>query len=132
MTPDFHDLAVERDDTLIIGLCHAARTTLMELREWAEAVLKATLFEAELQEGLTGGPIGDSITDTVRRLRSINQTHLPEAVIAYDDMIDEVRRGGYTDVYSAYDQLQQACAGLLRIMRELLDIRKFIGEQGDG
>ena len=44
--PDFHDLAKERDDALIKGLCQASRTTRMELREWAETELKAVLVEA--------------------------------------------------------------------------------------
>ena len=131
MTSSFHDWAEERDDTLIRALHQAARNARREMREWAQAELNADLVEAELQEGRISGLIGASITDAVKRLRHINQIDLPDAVRAYDDVIDEVFRGGFTDVYEAYDQLQNGCAGLVRIVRELLKIRLFIGEQED-
>ena len=132
MTPDFHDLALERDDTLIKGLCYAARNTRSELREWAERELKAVLFEAEIQERTVKGVVGDQIKSTVERLRMISLTDMPEAIRTYEDVIDEVLRGGSTDVYDAYDQLQMGCTKLVRIVKELLQIRAFIGEMGDG
>lgn len=132
MTTEFHNRAVERDDILIKGLCHAARTMRMELRDWAQTELKALLIEAELQETGTRGVIAGQIKSIVERLRFIDRTDLPQAIGAYDDMIADVSQGGSTDIYDAYDQLQQACAGLVRIMRELLEIRSFIGEHGDG
>ena len=103
----------------------------MELRDWAETELKAVLVEAELHEGIVGGVVGGRIKSTVERLRIVSQTDLPRAVREYDDVMGEVFRGGFTDVYDAYDQLQKGCDGLVRIMRELLDIRSFIGEMGD-
>ena len=131
MTSDFHDREIERDDTLIKGLCSAARTTRQELREWVQAELKAILIEAELQERITEGELGNRIKDTVVRLRTINQKDLPKAVSDYDAVMVEVSQGGFTDVLNAYDQLQQGCAGLVRIIRDLLEIRSFIGGMGD-
>ncbi len=131
MTSDFHDREIERDDTLIKGLYSAARTTRQELREWVQAELKAILIEAELQEKIAEGELRDRIKNTVVRLRTINQGDLPEAVSNYDGVMVEVLQGGFQDVHDAYDQLQQGCAGLVRIMRELLEIRSFIGGMGD-
>ena len=131
MTLNFNDRAEERDDTLIKGLYQAARTTRMELRDWAETELKAILVEAELQQGIVEGVLGCRIKKTVERLRVISQTDLPGAVRDYDDVMDEVFNGGSTDVYDAYDQLQEGCGELVRTMRELLKIRSFIGEMGD-
>ena len=128
MTSNFHDMAIERDDTLAKGLCAAARTTRMELRDWAETELKATLIEAELHEPTVEGVIGIQIRDTVERLRIISRTDLPEAIREYDTVIDEVSRGGSTDVHDAYEQLQTGCGKLVRIMKELQQIRDFIGE----
>ena len=132
MTPDFHDRAAERDDTLIKGFCYAAaRNTRLELREWAQTELNASLIEAQLQESRVEGAIVDQITSTVERLRFIDRVDLPEAIRVFDDMIADVSQGGFTDVYNAYDQMQKGCAGLVRIMRELLEIRSVIGEMGD-
>ena len=131
MTSNFLDWAGERDDTLVQGLYQAARTTRMELRDWAETELKAVLIEAELQGELVGGEIGDRIQTTVERLRIISQRDLPEAIANYDDVMTDVLRGSFEDVNDAYDKLQKECAGLVRIVRELLEIRGFIGEMGD-
>ena len=130
MASDFHDLAKERDDALIKGLCQASRTTRMELREWAETELKAVLFEGELQERMVEGVLGGEIKSTVERLRIISQRDLPEAVRDYDDVMDEVSSGGSTEVYDAYNQLQMGCMKLVQVLKELQQIRDFIGEMG--
>lgn len=103
----------------------------MELRDWAQTELKALLIEAELQETRAEGVIATQIKSTVERLRFIDRMDLPQAISEFDDMITDVSQGGSTDIYDAYDQLQKACAGLVRIMRELLEVRSFIGEQED-
>lgn len=130
MTSDFHDRKLERDEDLIKGLYGVARSNRWELREWAQAELHACLFEAELQEALAKGVVKASITEAVARLRRINSQELPQAIRDYDDTMNDVSGGGYEDVYEAYDQLQRGCAGLVRIMRELLEIRSFIGGIG--
>lgn len=127
MTSDFHDRAAERDETLIKGLCQAARTSLLELREWAQTELKASLAQAEFLERTVEGVIGDEIRSSAERLRAINQRDLQEAVTTYDDVMATVSSGGYVDVYDAYNQLQQGSHGLVLIVRELLKIRDFIG-----
>ncbi len=127
---DFFDKAAERDDALVKGLSQAARTTRMELREWVEMELKAVLVEAELQEGLLDGEIGHRVHATIERLRVINHRDLPEAITNYDDAMTDVLQGGFADVHDAYDLLQKECPVLVRIVRELLDIRNFIGELG--
>ena len=128
MTSGFHDQAAERDDTLIKGLCQAARNSRLELHEWVQTELKTVLIEAQLQETLTEGVIQGQITRIIERLRLIDRMELPEAITGFDDLIVDVGRGGSSDVYDAYDQLQRGYAGLVRIMRELLEIRAFIGE----
>lgn len=125
---DFFDRAAERDATLVKGLCQAARTTLLELREWAQEELNACLIEAELQEGLSEGEIREQIEQVVKRLRTINRKDLPEAVNNYESVRTMVMDSGFADVYDAYDQLQQGCSGLVRILRELIEIRTSIGE----
>ena len=102
----------------------------MELREWIQTELHACLFEAELQETVAEGILEDKIKETVAFLRRINHQDLPQAVRDYDDARNDVSRGDYDDVYEAYDQLQKGCAGLIRIIRELLEIRSFIGGLG--
>ena len=125
---NFFDWSAERDETLIKGLCQAARTTRMELREWVQAELNASLVETEVRGAIADGIIRDNIRKTEARLRTINHRDLPEAVSSFDDLIDEVLSGGFENVYDAYDQLQQGCVGLMRIMNDLLEIRRFIGE----
>ena len=127
---DFFDKAAERDDALVKGLCQAARTTRMELREWIEMELKAVLIEAQIQEELLEGEIGDRAHATIERLHSITYRDLPEAITNYDDAMTDVSQGGYGNVHDAYDQLQKECSVLERITRDLLDIRTFIGELG--
>ena len=130
MTSDFHDRVIERDNTLVLGFCQAARTSRMELREWAESEIKAVLVQAELQEPLAEGLIKDKVKEVVEQLRTISQTDLPKAVRDYDEVIDEISVGGHTDILDAYDRLEQGTAGLVQIMRKLLQIRSFIGDQG--
>ena len=130
MTSDFHDLVIERDNTLVLGFCQAARTSRMELREWAESEIKGVLVQAELQEPLAEGLIKDKVKEVVEQLRTISQTDLPKAVRDYDEVIDEISVGGHTDILDAYDRLEQGTAGLVQIMRKLLQIRAFIGDQG--
>ena len=102
----------------------------MELREWAESEIKAVLVQAELQEPLAEGLIKDKVKEVVEQLRTISQTDLPKAVRDYDEVIDEISVGGHTDILDAYDRLEQGTAGLVQIMRKLLQIRAFIGDQG--
>ena len=128
---NFYGEAIKRDEELVIGLCHAARTMRKDLREWAQAELKAVLVAAELQEIQEEGVVKEQITGVIERLRAINQRDLPKADESYNDATTEVMNGGYADVYEAYDKLQMEYAGLIRIMRQLLDERSFIGEMGD-
>ena len=128
MTTSFHDWAIERDNELVIGLCSAARTKRMELREWIEAELKSLLAEAEMQEPLSDGLLQDQIRDTVKRLRLINQNDLPRAVRAFDDVCSDVSSGSYDSVEDAYDQLESGCMKLVQILKELHEIRTFIGD----
>ena len=130
MTSDFHYLALERDDTLIKGLGQAARTTRLELREWTESELKALLVQAELHENLAEGEIRHQIKRTVERLREITHTDLPEAIRDYDEVMEELSGGGYTDVLDAHAQLEQGKGSLVRIVRDLLKIRTYIGTIG--
>ena len=102
-----------------------------DLREWAQAEVKAVLVAAELQKVQEEGVVKEQITGVIERLRAINHRDLPEADESYNDATAEVMSGGYADVYEAYDKLQKECAGLIRIMRQLLDERSFIGNMGD-
>ena len=45
--------------------------------------------------------------------------------------MEDVLKGGYIDVNNAYEQLQDGCTKTLRIVKELLAVRSFIGEMGD-
>ena len=128
---NFYDLAGERDDTLVKALCGAARNVQLELREWVQSELKAALFRGESYQNLAQGEILTRINQAIERLRTMNHIDLPEAFTALDDKISEVSRGGYTDVNDAYNQLQEGYASFVRVIRELLIIRAFIGEIGD-
>ena len=101
----------------------------MELREWAQAELKAVLVEAELQQPRSVGVILGEITGVVDRLRAMDRVDLPDAIKVFDDVMDDVSQGGSTSVNDAYDRLQMGCMGLVQIMKELQQIRDFIGEQ---
>ena len=129
---NFYNEAIKRDNELVIGLCQVARTTRFELREWAQEELKAVLVAAEFEEIQAEGVIKKQITGVVERLRAINQRDLPDANKVYTDVTTDVMEGGYTDASGAYDRLQMGCMGLVQIMKELQQIRDFIGEQGDG
>ena len=128
MALNFFDRAEERDDTVIKGLCQAARTTRMELREWVQTELHASLEQGDFEEQAEYGEIRVRIKQAVERLRVINHRDLPQALTYYDDVINDVANGGFEDVHDAYDKLNQGCVGLIRIMKELLEIRGFIGE----
>lgn len=122
------ELTSDRDEDLIKGLCSAARSTRTELRDWIEAELKSSLIEAQMQETLLEGELKNRVQMTVNRLRVINVREFPEAVAGCDGTNDEISNGGYTDVYDAYDQLFKEHAKLVNIVRELLEIRSFVGE----
>ena len=130
MTSDFHDLVVERDETLVQGLCHSALNNRRELHEWAEAELKAVLFQAEIQEPLAEGVIGEEVRRTVARLRTISQNDLPAAVREHEEVRRDVLLGGYDDIHDDYRRLELATTRLVQIMNQLLEVRSFIGEQG--
>ena len=55
MAPDFQDLAIERDGSLVQGMCQTARNNRRDLHEWIEEELKAVLIAAEIQESLAEG-----------------------------------------------------------------------------
>ena len=129
---DFYEEAIKRDSELVKAFVSCARATRMEMREWAQTELKAVLVEAELQEPRAAGVILDGITGAVDRLRGMNRLDLSNAIKVFDDVIDDVSQGGFTSVNDAYDRLQMGCMGLVQIMKELQQIRDFIGEQGDG
>ena len=131
MTSDFHYRAQERDNDLVMGLCQHARYIRYDLREWAQAELNAILFEAQLLESKIEGMIGEQITEIVERLRTIDKTDLIEADRAYDDVIAQVKLGGYALFSEAYDELQAGATRLLNVMKELQKMREFIGEMGD-
>ena len=131
MTPDFYDRSSEeRDDTLIKGLCGAARNTRLELREWIEGEVRDLIQLAEIQERLSEGVIQERVSRNARRLRQINQENLRNAVEHFDETIDEVSHGGYTDMSDAYEKLHRGCIDLVEIMKELQQIREFTGEMG--
>lgn len=127
MTSNFYDNTIRRDEDLIAGLCYVAQAARKDLREWVQEEVKALLYEAQLQQIQSTGVLAEQITSIVERLQSINRRDLPEAITAFEDDINEVAHGGYDDVYNAYDQLQKGYAGLMRITRDLLEIRSFIG-----
>ena len=131
MTTNFYDLANERDDTLVKGLCAAARNMQLELREWVQSELKAALFRGETYQRLATGEIQTRINQAVERLRTMNHIDLPDAITTLDDKIADISQGGHTDVNDAYNQLLAACDPFVRLIRELLEIRRFIGEIGD-
>ena len=131
MTSDSHDRAIERDAGLVQAFRSAARNMRMELREWVQAELQASLVEAEMEAQIADGVLQDRIEQTIARLRKIDHNDLPKAVKDYDDLMEDVSGGGFTDVREAYLQLQQGCDALVRIMTELLEIRLFIGNLRD-
>ena len=100
------------------------------MREWVETELKAVLIEAELQENLAAGLLRSKIAGVVERLRTIRNTDLPEAVRDFDEVIDDISDGGHTDILDVHGRLERGSTALVQIMRELLEIRSFIGEMG--
>lgn len=121
---------MERDETLLLGLCSAALNNRRELHEWAEAELKAILVQAELQETLVQGMLGDEVKKVVERLRAIGQTELPIAVREHEEVRTDTLHGSYDDILDAYRKLDRETARLVQIVSELLDLRSFIGDMG--
>ena len=132
MAPDFQDLAIERDGSLVQGMCQTARNNRRDLHEWIEEELKAVLIAAEIQESLAEGVIRDRIAKVAEDLRRIEGTELPEAIREHEDVRRDIENGGYDDVHEAYRNLERETARLVVIMRDLLYIREFIGEMGSG
>ena len=130
MTSDFHDQVIERDETLILGLCSYALNNRRELHEWIEAELKALLFQAEIHETLVEGVIGEQVKRTVERLRTISQTDLPTAVREHEEVRKDILNGGYSDILDANRQLDRETTRLVEITQELLAMRTFIGDLG--
>lgn len=131
MTNDFFSLAIERDDTLIKYLCGASRNMRNELREWAQSEVKALNEEAQLFEFVADEPARERLFKVFKDLDAINRIDLPEVVTDYDDTIKELELRGAPDVYEAYDQLETRCSRLVKIVRQLLEIRRVIGEMGE-
>ena len=127
ITPDFYDKANDRDAEFIKGLCGAARNLRKELREWIQGELVALITAADVLEAQSEGIIKEQVLSAAERLRIINQSGLNDANAIYDDTINEIADGGYSDVHEAYSRLQKECSQLIQIMEELLDKRPFIG-----
>ena len=128
MTTSFHDWTIERDNTLVKGLCAAARSNRNEMREWIEAEIKALLEEAQIKEPVSCGVIADHIRKSVETLRHTSTVMFPEALRDYDGVIENVSIGGFDSVEEAHDQLQSGFMHLVRILRELHEMRGFIGD----
>lgn len=128
MTTIFHDWANERDNTLVKGLCGAARSNRNEMREWIEAEIKALLEEAQMKEPLSSGVIGAHIAESIQRLRHISTVVFPDVLRDYDDVINDISGGGFTSAEEAYDHLHSGFTHLVQILRDLQKIRDFIGE----
>ena len=92
--------------------------------------MKAVLIQAQIQEVVADGVIGERVKRTVERLRTISQTDLPTAVREHEEVRKDILNGGYDDIYDAYRKLDQETSRLVEIAHKLLDIRHFIGEMG--
>ena len=132
MTSDFGDRAIERDSSLVQGLCYTALNNQRDLHEWMEQELKALLFEAQIQESrLPEGVLKDRITTVIEDLRRTEGTELPEAIRRHKERREEIANGGYDDILDANDNLERETARLVAMARNLLQMREFIGAMGD-
>ena len=110
-----------------MALCHTLeRGMVREFRDWIEAELKALIFEAQIQRAETEGTLRDQLDSTIERLEFINRIELPKAARDCTNMIRDVREGVWSDVYDAYDPMQQELGKLVQIVRALLEIRAFV------
>lgn len=131
-TNEFRDAAAERDNDLVHGLCYPMeRNMLRELREWIEAELKALTAEAQIQQAKAGGHIAEGLASALEQLGVLSRVDLPEASQDCKDKIYDIQQGTWSDVFDAYDQMQQELAKMMRIVRALLEIRTFIEPMSD-
>ena len=130
MTSDVYDLELERDESLVRGLCDNAKNARRDMHEWAEEEIKAVLVQAEIQEAVAKGAIKELVMKTVERLRTISRTDLPVAVREHEEVRIDIIRGGYDDIHDAYRKLDRETTRLAQIVQELLEMRTFIGGLG--
>ena len=130
MTSEFYDLELERDESLVRGLCDNAKNTRRDMHEWAEEEIKAVLLQAEIQEAVAVGVIEEQVKKTVERLRTISRTDLPIAIREHEEVRIDVLSGEYEDIHDAYRKLDRETTRLVQIIQELLAMRTFIGDLG--
>ena len=126
-TEKFREDALERDNDLVEALCYIMEKNLVrDLREWIEAEIKALIFEAQVQRAEIEGVLGDQLDSAIERLRHISRSDLRDVVEDFLDAVHNAHEKIWSDVYNAYDPIQQGLWKLVQIVRMLLEIRELV------
>ena len=116
---------IKRDDQLASSLGVDARHFRHDLQAWIQEELTELIQAFGIRlETEPNGPLKDAVQQTVDRLRQINLRELPAAVQKSEKSIADVADGGADNVYHGYELLLQGLSDLIRIGRDLLDIRE--------
>ena len=124
MTSNLIANQINRDDQLTSFLCGDVRHIRIDLETWIRDELNQSMQSCSVRlEYETDGPLKDAIAETLGRLRHIEDVEFSRALDRSRRANDDVEAGEGDNVFDGYDSLITAQSDLLRIGRELLEIR---------
>ena len=124
MTSNLIANQIKRDDQLTSFLCGDARHIRVDLEAWIREELIQSIQTCSTRlETEADGPLKAAIGKTLDRLRHIDDYEFPAARDRSEKTNEDVESGEADNVFDGYEMLMQGQTDLVRIGRELLDIR---------
>ena len=120
---------IKRDEQLTNFLCVDAQHVRTDLEAWIREELTQSIQTCSIRlEVEVDGPLKDAIGNTLHRLRRIDDYEFTEASNKSKQADEDVASDEADNAFHGYELLMQAHSDLVRIGRELLDIRYQLAE----
>ena len=132
MTSNLIANQINRDDQLTSFLCGDVRHIRVDLEAWIRDELNQSIQACNVRlEHEVDGPLKEAIAKTLNRLRHIDDFEFSRALDRSKKTNEDIESGEADNVFDGYDSLIMAQSDLLRIGRELLDIRNHLASITD-
>lgn len=129
MTSNLIPNQIKRDDQLTSVLCVNTGHTRGDLEAWIQEELIESIQVCSIRlEIEVDGPFRGAVENALQRLRRINTYELPEALNRSKKTTEDVGSGEPDNVFEGYDWLVQSLSDLIRIGREVLEIRNQLND----
>lgn len=123
------DNQIRRDDRLTNFLCVDVQHIRTDLEAWIQEELIQSIQTCSVMlEVEPDGPVKEAIAKTLARLRHIDAYEFKAASDKSKKADEDVSSDEADNVFHGYDWLMQAQSDLVRIGRELLDIRNQLAD----